>query len=245
MLGQSTFSVSLAQLRPLPVLLIFNNDTQSLTGMLRLVYGLLNCFEQSFKYSFISRRGKKKPNKQIKTNKRSEPGRKCQSGKKLKQEKILPHQVKLRTVAPKFLVVWGNVCTVWKGKVKTEPTPDSSPSFANKTKMLWHLQLLISLITVQSWPAGARPCRSSPADLQHWIVCSSFMDYNPHCWLSLFVTEEKTGFGSMQKKWASKGESCAKGQQHWPALDCPICLDTELPSMSLVPKRSGREFNTE
>lgn len=63
----------------------------------------------------------------------------------------------------------------------------------------WHFQLLISLITVQSWPAGAGLCRSSPADLQHWTVCSSFMDYAGTLLVSLFVTEEKKGFGSMQK----------------------------------------------
>lgn len=134
-------NVSLAQLRPLHVLLIFKNYTQSLSGMLRLMYGLLNCFEQSFKCSFITRR--KQTNKQIKNNVRPEPVRKCQSGEKSKTRER-PHLTRLSLEQsgpkiPRGLRKCPRVCTVVfsrvrKGKAQpgTEPAPDSSSSFANK-----------------------------------------------------------------------------------------------------------------
>lgn len=135
-------NVSLAQLRPLHVLLIFKNYTQSLTGMLKLVYGLLNCFEQSFKYSFISRR--KWTNKQIKNRRQTRTSEKSASlGKKSKTwEQPYLTRLSLEQSGPKIprgLRKRPRVCTavfsrVRKGKAQpgTEPAPDSSPSFANK-----------------------------------------------------------------------------------------------------------------
>lgn len=119
-------------------------------------------------------------------------------------------------------MVWGSVLMyALYGREKHRQSQLLTAAPALQTR-LWHFQLLISLITVQSWPAGARPCRSSPADLQHWTVCSSFMDYAGTLLVSLFVTEEKKRLWLHAENWASNGESCAKGQQHWPALDCPI-----------------------
>lgn len=158
-------------------------------------------------------------------------------------------------MAPKFLVVWGSVlvCALQSsagyGREKHSQGQSqlltAAPALQTR---LWHFQLLISLITGQSWPAGARPCRSSPADPQHWTVCSSFMGYTGTLLGSWFVTEEKR-LWLHAEKWASNGESCAKGQQHWPALDCSTWEEVwTLNSFLcvLVPKKSaGREFNTD
>lgn len=187
-------SVSLAHLRPWSVLFIFKNYTQSLTGMLRLVYGLLNCFEQSFKYSFISRKEKKQQ-----TNKNRWKSRAREKvpvwEKKQNKRTTLPHQVQLRTKWSQNSL-WSEEMYALYGREKYRQSQLLTAAPALQTR-LWHFQLLISLITVQSWPAGAGPCRSSPADLQHWTVCSSFMDYTGTLLVS-FLSQKK-GFVSMQK----------------------------------------------
>lgn len=91
-------NVSLAQLRPLHVLLIFKNYTESLSGMLRLMYGLLNCFEQTFKCSFITRRKNKQANKKQCQTRTSEKVPVWE--KKQNKRMSSPHQVKLRTKWP-------------------------------------------------------------------------------------------------------------------------------------------------
>lgn len=160
---------------------------------------------------------KKKTNKQIKNNVRPEPVRKCQSGKKKQNKRTTsPHQVKLRTKWPQNSS-WSeevSSCLHWSsagyGREKHSQGQSqlltAAPALQTR---LWHFQLLISLITGQSWPAGARPCRSSP-DLQHWTVCSSLMDYTGTLLVSLFVIEEKRLWPHAEK-WASTSESCAKG----------------------------------
>lgn len=192
--------------------------------MLRLVYGLLNCFEQSFKYSFISGREEKNqktnkqktPTKQIKTNERPEPVRKCQSGEKSRTRQR-PYLTRIKWPQNSWWSEEVSSCMHWKAQ--TEPTPDSSPSFANKALTFPAINFSNHCAVLACRSRATQKITSRLAALN----CLQFI-YGL-CWhiVGEFVCHRrKERLWLHAEKWASNGESCAKEQQHWPALDCPI-----------------------